>query len=95
MDQDRPYGYVLDQQHKLLGVVSVDSLRQAIDSGNGQDLQSAFVDDLRFVNTQTPLQDVLPAITETDYPVPVVDDKHIYQGAISKNRFLRTLKREG
>ncbi|MFP4588038.1 MAG: glycine betaine/L-proline ABC transporter ATP-binding protein ProV [Desulfohalobiaceae bacterium] len=95
MDQDRPYGYVLDQQHKLLGVVSVDSLRQAIDSGNGQELQSAFVDDLRFVNTQTPLQDVLPAITETDYPVPVVDDKHIYQGAISKNRFLRTLKREG
>ncbi|MFP4392207.1 MAG: glycine betaine/L-proline ABC transporter ATP-binding protein ProV [Desulfohalobiaceae bacterium] len=95
MDQDRPYGYVLDQQHKLLGVVSIDSLRQAIDSGNGQELQNAFVSDLQFVNTQTPLQEVLPAITETDYPVPVVDDKHIYQGAISKNRFLKTLKREG
>ncbi|MFO8031038.1 MAG: glycine betaine/L-proline ABC transporter ATP-binding protein ProV [Desulfohalobiaceae bacterium] len=95
MDQDRPFGYVLDQQHKLQGVVSIDSLRQAIDSGDGQELQSAFVQDLRYVNIQTPLQEVLPAITDSDYPVPVVDDNHIYQGAISKNRFLRTLKREG
>ena len=36
-----------------------------------------------------------PSITELDCPVPVVNEKGVYQGAISKNRFLKTLKREG
>lgn len=94
MDQDRSFGYVLNQQHKLLGVVSIDSLRKVIDE-NAQGLEAAFLPELRTVQMQTPLQEVLPAITETEYPVPVIDENQVYHGAISKNRFLRTLKREG
>jgi glycine betaine/proline transport system ATP-binding protein len=47
------------------------------------------------VTTDTPMQDILTSITQLDCPVPVVDENNVYQGAISKNRFLKTLKREG
>jgi glycine betaine/proline transport system ATP-binding protein len=98
MDQDRDFGYVLDADRKFLGVVSVDSLRAAIEeagSDESQTLQKAFLDNVQSVTTDTPMQDVLPFITELDCPVAVVDERGVYQGAISKNRFLKTLKREG
>jgi glycine betaine/proline transport system ATP-binding protein len=98
MNQDRDFGYVLDADRRFLGVVSVESLRTAIEeAGNdeGQTLQKAFLENVQSVSTDTPMQEILPFITEWDCPVPVVDEKGVYQGAVSKNRFLKTLKREG
>jgi glycine betaine/proline transport system ATP-binding protein len=94
--QDRDFGYVLDKQHRFKGVISADKLRQAIENEqNTGDLKDAFLPDVRTVTMDMPLQDMLPIITELDYPVPVVDESNVYQGAISKNRFLKTLRREG
>jgi glycine betaine/proline transport system ATP-binding protein len=94
--QDRDFGYVLDKQHRFKGVISADKLRQAIESEqNTGDLKDAFLPDVKTVTMDMPLQDMLPIITELDYPVPVVDENNVYQGAISKNRFLKTLRREG
>ncbi|MDZ7761228.1 MAG: glycine betaine/L-proline ABC transporter ATP-binding protein ProV [Desulfovermiculus sp.] len=97
MDQDRSFGYILDADRKFLGVVSVDSLRTIIDTSgdDSQSLQKAFLENVQTVSLDTPMQDILPFITQLDCPVPVVDDKGVYQGAVSKNRFLKTLKREG
>ena len=39
------------------------------------------------------MQDILPEVASRSWPVPVVDDRNIYQGVVSKNRFLRTLHR--
>ena len=98
MDQDRSFGYILDADRRLLGVVSMDSLRTSIDESDGdsnQALQKAFLDNAQSVSMDTPMQDILPVITKMECPVPVVDDQGVYTGVISKNRFLRTLKREG
>lgn len=97
MDQDRSFGYILDADRKFLGVVSADSLRSAIEESGDESetLQKAFLENVQPVSTGTPMQDILPSLTQLDCPVPVVDDKGVYQGAISKNRFLKTLKREG
>ncbi len=98
MDQDRSFGYILDADRRLLGVVSMDSLRTAIDQSDGdssQALHKAFLDHAQSVSADTPMQDILPVITRMECPVPVIDAQGMYTGAISKNRFLRTLKREG
>jgi glycine betaine/proline transport system ATP-binding protein len=97
MEQDRSFAYVLDAERRFLGVVSVDSLRAAIEKSgdDSQTLQNAFLEGVQGVTTDTPMQDILTSITQLDCPVPVVDENNVYQGAISKNRFLKTLKREG
>ncbi len=96
MKNDRDYGYVLDQQRRFLGVVSVNSLRSAIDAGSeGENaLKSAFLPEVETVNAENSLQDILPIITKSSWAVPVVDEDNVYQGAISKNVFLRTLERD-
>jgi len=93
---DREFAYVLDSQQKFRGVVSIETLRKVIESdGDGPEaLERAFLPDVETVAMDTHLQDVLPVITRLNCPVPVVDQDGTYQGAISKNRFLRTLRRE-
>jgi glycine betaine/proline transport system ATP-binding protein len=95
LEQDREYGYVLDKQQRFQGIVSVDSLKSLLDnpSSEEEDLSQAFLQGAGTVQTDTPLQEVLPFITKTSWPVPVVDKDNVYQGAISRRVFLKTLDR--
>lgn len=95
LDQDREYGYVLDKQQRFKGIVSIDSLKSLLDQSDNsdQDLSQAYLEDVSTVKTDTPLQEVLPYITKTSWPVPVVDQDNVYQGAISRRVFLKTLDR--
>jgi glycine betaine/proline transport system ATP-binding protein len=96
MENDREYGYVLDQQKRFLGVVSIDSLKTAINAATDGEkaLTEAFLSDVETVPNDSSLQDILPIITKCAWAVPVVDENNVYQGAISKNVFLRTLERD-
>ncbi len=90
--QDRNYAYVLDSQRRYLGVVSVESLQEAIDKNvQGQPIDTCFIEDARQVNTDDNMQDILPEVASRAWPIPVVDDNNVYKGVVSKNRFLRTL----
>jgi glycine betaine/proline transport system ATP-binding protein len=91
---DRKHGYVLDANHRFLGIVSTDTLRNAIESGApDQPIDQAYIPKTEPVNYNASMQDILPEVASRDWPVPVVDDKKIYKGVVSKNRFLRTLHR--
>lgn len=94
---ERDYGYVLDKQRRFQGIVSIDSLKQIIESGSDKDtsLSQAFLENVQSIKNSSHLQDALPYISGAPWPVPVVDENEIYQGAISKNIFLNTLHREG
>jgi glycine betaine/proline transport system ATP-binding protein len=35
------------------------------------------------------MQDILPQVASSSWPVPVVDDQNVYKGVVSKNRFLK------
>jgi glycine betaine/proline transport system ATP-binding protein len=93
---DREFAYVLDPQHRFQGVVSIESLRKVIESNpdGPQSLEQAFLPNVESITMETHLQEVLPIITRLNCPVPVVDQENTYKGAISKNRFLKTLRRE-
>jgi glycine betaine/proline transport system ATP-binding protein len=86
--------YVLDAKRRFLGVVSADSLREALESGAPDNpIDQVFLKGVSTVNMNDSMQAILPAVASSNWPVPVVDDQNVYKGVVSKNRFLRTLHR--
>lgn len=91
---ERDHCYVLNARHHFLGIVSSDSLRKALEGGAPDSpIDQAFLDGATPVNMNDSMQDILPAVASSSWPVPVVDDQNVYKGVVSKNRFLRTLHR--
>ena len=91
---ERDHGYVLDAKHRFLGVVSSESLRNAIEtSPKGSAIDMAYLPEGVAVRADASMQDILPEVASKAWPVPVVDENNVYKGVVSKNRFLRTLHR--
>jgi glycine betaine/proline transport system ATP-binding protein len=92
--KDRDYGYVLDTEHKFLGVISAEKLQQLLEAGVADNpIDQGFVADVTPARLDNSMQDILPEVASCAWPVPVVDEQGIYRGVVSKNRFLRTLCR--
>ena len=90
-EDDRDFGYVLDRQKRFQGVVSCDSLVQAIEKDHGS-IEKAFLSGIETVAQDVPLQEMLSVVRKMPCPVPVVDPGNVYLGVISKNAFLRTIE---
>ena len=91
---ERDHCYVLDARKRFLGIVSSESLREALEGGLPDNpIDQAFLDDGVPVNLNDSMQDILPEVASKSWPVPVVDDQNVFKGVVSKNRFLRTLHR--
>ena len=91
---ERDHCYVLDAQRRFLGIVSSDSLRESMEAGAPDSpIDQAFLNGGSAVNMNDSMQDILPEVASSSWPVPVVDDQNVYKGVVSKNRFLRTLHR--
>lgn len=90
ISHDRDYGYVLDKRGRFAGVVSHDNLKKNLDKEN--DLLNLIEPDAVAVQASMTMQEVLPQITASSWPVPVVDDDGVYLGVISRNLFLKTLQ---
>jgi len=91
---ERDHLYVLDPKHRFLGIVSSESLREALESGKPDNpVNQAFLENGAAVTLSDSMQDILPLVASSSWPIPVVDDQNVYKGVVSKNRFLRTLHR--
>ncbi len=91
---DREYGYVIDADHKYLGLVSADGLREMIDhSDRDKRLSDAYIKEVSPAPASSSMQDILPEVAAHPSPLPIIDDNGKYLGAISKNLFLKTLHR--
>ena len=89
---ERNYGIVLDARHRFLGMVTADSLREALESGKPDSpIDQAYIDEVNAVSVDDSMQEILPDVASKSCPVPVVDAEQKYKGVVSKNRFLRTL----
>lgn len=56
-DEDREYGYVIERGNKFVGVVSIDSLKEALSQAQG--IEAALIDAPLVVDAQTPLSELL------------------------------------
>ena len=91
---ERDYGIVLDARKRYLGMVTADSLREALESGKPDNpIDQAYIAEVEAVSTGDSMQEILPQVASKSWPVPVVDEHITYKGVVSKNRFLRTLHR--
>ena len=91
---ERDHCYVLDARKRFLGIVSSESLREALEGGLPDNpIDQAFLDDGVPVNLNDSMQDILAEVASKNWPIPVVDDQNVFKGVVSKNRFLRTLHR--
>jgi len=89
--EDRNYAYVLDRHQKFLGVVSSDTLEEAIDRDE-RNLDGALLDQIDPVESETPLQEILHEVRKYECPVPVINNEGQYLGVISTRTFLKTLE---
>ncbi len=89
---DRDYGYILDAKRRFQGIVSTDTLNDALEEG-ATSLDEAIIPGTKAVEMSVSMQDVLPIVASNLWPVPVVDDLGRYKGVVSRTRFLRTLHR--
>jgi glycine betaine/proline transport system ATP-binding protein len=91
---ERDHGYVLDAKRHFLGIVSSQSLRDALEQKTGDHpIDHAFLADVRPVRMEASMQAILPEVASRTWPVPVVDENDVFKGVVSKNRFLKTLHR--
>ncbi len=91
-NSDSDIGYVLNSKKQYEGTVTVTGLKAALEEN--KNIDDAFLDKttgISSIGKEDYLQDVLEVITQSEYPVPVVDEDNVYVGAISRRRFLKTL----
>ncbi|CAH8234196.1 glycine betaine/L-proline ABC transporter ATP-binding protein ProV [Vibrio aestuarianus] len=92
MDNDRDYGIVVDRSNKYSGIVSLDSLKQALKQQAS--LSSALLSDTITIDPELSVGELISQVAEVPYAVPVVDKQGHYYGVITKSRLLQTLDRE-
>jgi glycine betaine/proline transport system ATP-binding protein len=90
---DRVYAFVLDEQHKVLGVVSSESLLACVNK-KGSKLRDAILAGKTAIPSNMPLNEVMKKVVEYACPLPVVDENGEYIGAITKTVLLRKLYKE-
>ena len=90
---DRVYAFVLDEGHKVLGIVSAESLLACVNQP-GKKLRDAILPGKTAIPSSMPLNEVMHKVVEYACPLPVVDDNGEYIGAITKTVLLRKLYKE-
>ncbi|HNU11073.1 MAG TPA: glycine betaine/L-proline ABC transporter ATP-binding protein ProV [Rubrivivax sp.] len=90
--QDREWGYVVTPDHRFLGVVSADSLREALRGHEGPlGLRHAFLEGIEPVSADTVISQLYARMVACPCPLPVVDGEGRFVGAISKTTLLKFL----
>ena len=91
-DSDRDHAYVLNAQQRYLGVVSSQSLRDALRGHEGMlGLQHAFLPQVEPIAWDTPVSELYGAVAAPVCALPVVDANGKYLGVISRTTMLKFL----
>ncbi|QTX19414.1 glycine betaine/L-proline ABC transporter ATP-binding protein ProV [Comamonas aquatica] len=94
-DSDRDHAYVLNARRRLLGVVSAQSLRDALHGRDGMlGLQHAFIDNVVPIDAATPVADLFGPMTTAPCPLPVLGEDRKFLGVISRTTMMRFLDRD-
>ncbi len=90
--QDREWGYVVSPEHRFLGVVSAESIREALRGHDGPlGLRHAFLSGIEPVPAETVISQLYGRMVACPCPLPVVAADGRFLGAISKTTLLKFL----
>lgn len=81
--------YVVDNQMNFVGVLTVDDALEA--KKNNINVSNYIINDVKPVNLETSVSDIVPLFTEANYPVPVINDTGKLKGIVSKVAVLSSM----
>lgn len=90
---DRDVAIVIARDKHYQGMVSAESLNEAVRAGGPDPYRRAFLPDLPPIEADASIAQVMGRVAESRWPVPVVDSGGRYVGTISKSSLLMTLDR--
>ncbi|HGJ5883154.1 glycine betaine/L-proline ABC transporter ATP-binding protein ProV [Arsenophonus sp.] len=90
--EDRDYGYLIERGQKFVGIVSINSLEQAL--FDKKNIEQAILTSPCAIDANTPLNELISTIAQSPCAVPVIGDNQHYIGVISKGILLQTLDKE-
>jgi glycine betaine/proline transport system ATP-binding protein len=70
-DDDREYGYVIERGNKFVGIVSIDSLKEALQANQG--IEAALIHEPVAVDAQTPLSELLSQVGHAPAPYRLLE----------------------
>ena len=82
--------YAVDSERHLLGIIDAKDVRQAIDQ-HQEDIRPLVKDIVPTTSIDTPLADLMDAVSSTPVPYAVVDERHRLQGIIIRGAVLGAL----
>lgn len=91
-DSDRNFAFLLNEDSVFLGVVSADSLQESI--RQKQSIQAAILPDIKAVQADTPIRDIIGPVAKSPCPLPVIAENGRHIGSISHIMMLETLSKE-
>ncbi|MEY3446178.1 MAG: glycine betaine/proline transporter system, ATP-binding protein [Pseudomonadota bacterium] len=89
----RNYAFVVADDGTLRGTVSIDSMLLSLQSGADM-LANALLEDVGAVNQNLSLKDLIGRIVKNPVPLPVVDDRGHYLGAVTQTILLKKMVEE-
>lgn len=94
-DSDRDFACVITARKRLMGVVSEQSLREALKGHSGMlGLKHALLPNVQLLNADMPVADLFGPMATAPCPLPVVDDDGTYLGVVSRTTMFRFLDRD-
>ncbi len=90
---DRDLAIVVSRNRQYQGMVTTESLAEAVRSKAQDPFHKAYLPDIAPIAASAPLTDIVSVVAESRWPVPVTNDNGRYVGAISKSSLLLTLDR--
>jgi glycine betaine/proline transport system ATP-binding protein len=83
--------FIVDNTNKVIGVLSIDALNRAAQSGSGTITLGSGARKPVTCDPDMAIGDLFPLVLNTRYPLAVVDDRGTLQGMITKNMLLESM----
>lgn len=93
-EQDKHYAFVVDEDNRFKGSISLEKIALLVEGGQTCELTAQTLKQIDPVHESLPLEQVINRLVDNEGPIPVIDDRGQYAGAISKGRLLSRLQGE-
>lgn len=81
--------FIVDRKQRLLGALSAEQARKAVDNGNS--ISEVMMTDIPTVTSNTLLVDLMDEMSTSNLPISVVDDEHRIKGVIIRGSVIGAL----
>ena len=91
-ETDREHGYLVNNDLTFIGIVTIDSLKDA--RKLGESIEQAIIHGVEPIKTDQPLNELLGVVADAPYGPPIIDDDRVFKGALTRASLLRILDSE-